>query len=145
MIIFYIGLQSHFCLSSSILLFFGGLNHRCFGQWRIPATETALSANGRRVTPPRVNPRIESELSSTELPDASCRFGTCGPSSTTGAAGAGIVNGGNFDVTTSSSIEWLRFWCDSGLFKFADRSGGPAAGNRHIARQRQKLAQGAPR
>jgi hypothetical protein len=48
---------------------------------------------------------------------------------------AGIVNGGNFErleltwkpaavcVTASSNIEWLRFWCDSGLPKFAARSG----------------------
>ena len=47
----------------------------------------------------------------------------------------GIFNGGNFGtlelawkpaavcVTASSNIEWLRFSCDSGLFKFAARSG----------------------
>jgi hypothetical protein len=66
----------------------------------------------------------------------------------------GIVNGGNFGtlelawkpaavcVTASSNIEWLRFSCDSGLFKFAARSG---TNGRHIARQPQKLALGAPR
>jgi hypothetical protein len=56
-----------------------------------------------------------------------------------------IVNGGNFGtlelawkpaavcVTASSNIEWLRFLCDSGLFKFAARSGTqrPVAGTSH--------------
>ena len=69
----------------------------------------------------------------------------------------GIFNGGNFGtlelawkpaavcVTASSNIEWLRFSCDSGLFKFAARSGTqrPVAGTSHG--KSQKLAWGAPR